>query len=166
MTPLDGQAAPAFTLSALDGRRLALADFKGQVVLLYFWASWSPHCTRELPSTIEKVYRELKDGKLAVLAINIQEDLARVEAWVKAKGFTPPVLLDRAGAVAAAYRVTATPTAVLVGRDGRMLARATGTRPWDSRRRPGPLRRRTGGALRNDRARLLAAGAARPRSRW
>ena len=40
MNPLDGQAAPPFTLSALDGKRLSLADFKGQVVLLYFWASW------------------------------------------------------------------------------------------------------------------------------
>lgn len=40
MNPLDGQAAPSFTLSALDGKRLSLADFKGQVVLLYFWASW------------------------------------------------------------------------------------------------------------------------------
>jgi cytochrome oxidase Cu insertion factor (SCO1/SenC/PrrC family) len=40
MIPLDGQVAPALALPALDGRRLALADFKGQVVLLYFWATW------------------------------------------------------------------------------------------------------------------------------
>jgi cytochrome oxidase Cu insertion factor (SCO1/SenC/PrrC family) len=40
MNPLDGQVPPAFTLSALDGKRRSLADFKGQVVLLYFWASW------------------------------------------------------------------------------------------------------------------------------
>ena len=40
MNPLDGQVPPAFTLSALDGQRRSLADFKGQVVLLYFWASW------------------------------------------------------------------------------------------------------------------------------
>ena len=40
MNPVDGQVAPAFTLSALDGKRRSLADFKGQVVLLYFWASW------------------------------------------------------------------------------------------------------------------------------
>ena len=59
------------------------------------------------------------------------------------------------GAVAAAYRVTATPSAVLIGRDGRMLARATGTRPWDSRRWAGLARRRSGGALRRcGRARL------------
>ena len=79
------------------------------------------------------MYRELKDQKLAILAIDIQEDPAKVEAWTKANNITPPVLLDRNGAVAAAYRVTATPTVVLIGRDGRMLARATGTRPWDSR---------------------------------
>ena len=85
-----------------------------------------------MPSTIEKVYRELKDKKFVVLAIDIQEDPAKVEAWTTAKGVTPPVLLDRNGAVAAAYRVTATPTVVLIGRNGRMLARATGTRPWDS----------------------------------
>jgi peroxiredoxin len=85
-----------------------------------------------LPSTIEKVYRELKDKKFTVLAIDIQEDPARVEAWTTAKGITTPVLLDRNGAVAAAYRVTATPAVVLIGRDGRMLARATGTRPWGS----------------------------------
>ena len=40
MTPLDGQPAPALALPTLDGRRLALADFKGDVVLLYFWATW------------------------------------------------------------------------------------------------------------------------------
>jgi hypothetical protein len=85
-----------------------------------------------LPSTIEQAYREHKDRKFTVLAIDIQEDPKKVEAWVKAKGITPPVLLDRDGAVTGAYRVTATPTAVLVGRDGRMLARAVGTRPWTS----------------------------------
>ncbi len=40
MNPLDGQVAPAFTLPTLAGLRFSLADFKGQVVLLYFWATW------------------------------------------------------------------------------------------------------------------------------
>jgi len=84
-----------------------------------------------LPSTIEKVHRERKDRRLTVLAIDIREDPRKVEAWVKAKGVTAAVLLDRDGAVTSAYRVTATPTAVLIGRDGRMVARAVGTRPWD-----------------------------------
>ena len=75
----------------------------------------------------------MKDKKFTVLAIDIQEDPAKVEAWATASGITSTVLLDRNGAVAAAYRVTATPAVVLIGRDGRMLARATGTRPWASR---------------------------------
>ena len=84
-----------------------------------------------MPSTIEKVYRERKNRRFTVLAIDIQEDPQKVSALVNARGITPPVLLDRDGAVTAAYRVTATPTAVLIGRDGRMVARAVGTRPWD-----------------------------------
>jgi hypothetical protein len=83
-----------------------------------------------LPSTLEKMYRARKDDRIAVLAIDIQEDPAKVEAWARDRS-TPPILLDRDGAVAAMYRVRATPTVVLVSRSGRLLARATGTRPWD-----------------------------------
>ena len=85
-----------------------------------------------MPSTIEKVHRERKGAKLAVLAIDIQEASQKVADWVKAKGITMPVLLDRGGAVATAYRVTATPTVVLVGRDGRLVGRAVGARAWDA----------------------------------
>ena len=85
-----------------------------------------------MPSTVETLYRERKDRDFTVLAIDIQEDPAKVEAWVKARGLTLPVLLDRDGAVTGAYRVNATPTAVLIGRDGRQVARAVGTRPWGS----------------------------------
>lgn len=74
--------------------------------------------------------RELKGQKFTVLAIDIQERRDQVLAWVKKKGITSLVLLDPDGAVTAAYRVTATPTAVLIGRDGKMVARATGTRDW------------------------------------
>ena len=84
-----------------------------------------------MPSTIEKVFRERKGRSFTVLAVDIQEDPRKVESWVKANGITLPVLLDRDGAVASAYHVTVTPTAVLIGRDGKMMARATGTRPWD-----------------------------------
>ena len=85
-----------------------------------------------MPSTIEKVHRERKDQQFTVLAINIQESPQRVKDWVTARGLTVPVLLDQSGVVAGAYHVTATPTVVLIGRDGRMVARASGTRRWDT----------------------------------
>ena len=85
-----------------------------------------------MPSTIEKVYRERKAQPFIVLAINIQESAPRVREWVTARGLTMPVLLDSDGAVTGAYRVTATPTVVLIGRNGKMVARASGTRQWDT----------------------------------
>ena len=83
-----------------------------------------------MPSTIEQLHREYGPKQVAVLAINIQEGRAKVAAWVKERKVTVPVLLDPEGNVVAAYRVTATPTAVLIGRDGKMIARAAGTRSW------------------------------------
>ena len=64
--------------------------------------------------------------------IDFRESPEQVAAWVKAKGVTPPVLLDRDGAVASAYRVTATPTVVLLDRDGKLIARAIGPQSWTS----------------------------------
>ena len=84
-----------------------------------------------MPSTIEKVHRERKGRNFTVLAVDIQEDPRKVESWVKANGITLPVLLDRDGAVTAAYHVTVTPATVLIARDGKMVARAAGTRPWN-----------------------------------
>ena len=83
-----------------------------------------------MPSTIEQLHREYGPKKVTVLAINIQEGRAKVAAWVKERNVTMPILLDPQGNVVAAYRVTATPTVVLIGRDGKMIARAGGTRSW------------------------------------
>jgi peroxiredoxin len=86
-----------------------------------------------LPSTIEQVQREFKDRGLAVLAINIQESRETVVKWIATKSVTSTVLLDRSGSVTNSYRVTATPTAFLIGRDGKLVARAIGTKPWTSK---------------------------------
>lgn len=85
-----------------------------------------------MPSTIETLQRERKGQKFAVLLVDVKESREKVAAWVKAKGVTPTVVLDRDGAVTALYRVTGTPTAVVIGRDGKMIARAVGPRAWNS----------------------------------
>ena len=77
-----------------------------------------------MPSTIEQVHREYKDRGLVVLAVNIQEPRGTVAAWV--------VVLDTDGAAARAYRVTATPTVFVVGRDGKVVGAAFGTKEWTS----------------------------------
>jgi peroxiredoxin len=130
LVPLDGKRAPAFSLPALEGGEASIGDYRGRVVMLYFWASWCSYCAKELPTVIETMHRELGDRGLDVLAIDIQEAPDRVAAWVKQRKVTTRVLLDGDGAVSQLYGVTGTPTVFLVGRDGRLVAKAPGTRPW------------------------------------
>ena len=85
-----------------------------------------------MPSTIEKIYRERKVQGFTVLAVNIEEPRNKVASWIKERGMTVPVLLDTEGTVVSRYRVQATPTIVLIGRDGRMVGRAVGNRPWET----------------------------------
>jgi peroxiredoxin len=87
-----------------------------------------------LPSTIEQVHREYADRGLVVLGISIGEGRRKVAGWSPSRSLTVPLLLDPEGAASAAYQVTATPAVFLVGRDGRLVARGYGTKPWTSDR--------------------------------
>ena len=73
---------------------------------------------------------EHRQAGLTVLAINIKESRETAAAWAKQRAITTRVLLDPDGAVTRAYRVGYTPTAIIVGRDGTIVARASGTRAW------------------------------------
>jgi hypothetical protein len=87
-----------------------------------------------LPSTIEKVHQQYRDAGLVVLPISIEEGRSKVGAWTQKHTLTLPFLLDPGGETTAAYRVTATPTVFLVGRDGKLIAKALGTKEWTSER--------------------------------
>ncbi len=79
---------------------------------------------------MERVLREFGPRGLALLAINIEEDRETVARWVREKRLTSTVLLDAAGAVNRAYRVTGTPTVFVIGGDGRLVAKALSTKEW------------------------------------
>ena len=85
-----------------------------------------------MPSTIEKVHQDYKDAGLVVLAISIEEGRRKVTGWAPSKALTMPLLLDPDGDASGAYRITATPTVFLVGRDGKLVAKALGTKAWAS----------------------------------
>jgi peroxiredoxin len=132
---LSGEPTPVI-LPDLGGEGVALQNQRGHLVMLYFWATWCPYCTREMPSTLETIHRELRDQGLTILAINLGESRAVVAPWVEQHHRTFPMLLDESGAVAGAYRVRGTPTVVLVDRQGRLLGRTVGSREWDTEGRP------------------------------
>jgi len=83
-----------------------------------------------LPSAIEQLYQEYATRGLAVVAVNMEESPDKVATWVLKNRVTVDVLLDPRGVASRAWAITATPCAFLFGRDGRLVARAVGRRPW------------------------------------
>ena len=83
-----------------------------------------------MPSTIEQVHQDFKDQGLAVLAIHLGEERDMLAVWLKSRSVTSTVLIEATGAVAKSYGIAYTPTVVLVDRDGKLVGKCVGIRPW------------------------------------
>lgn len=118
--PTIGQPAPDFTLSDLHGNEQHLADWRGQPVLINFWATWCGPCRREMPELMAAQERYHAEG-LVVVTVNLSHQDARksVEAFVEE--FQPPfpILLDTTGEVAERnYGVIGLPMSFFIDRAG------------------------------------------------
>jgi len=115
--PLEGQAAPDFTLEGLDGKAVTLSDLKGSVVVLDLWATWCGPCRASLPH-LDKMYQANKEKGVKVFAVNLQEDKETVEGFVKETMLTVPVLMDTEGEVGGKYHADSIPRTIIIGKDG------------------------------------------------
>jgi peroxiredoxin len=113
------QAAPDFTLKRAEGGNLRLAEQRGQVVLINFWASWCGPCRVEMPH-LNRLHDKYKAGGFMVLGVNIDDDPRHGAATAARWGLRFPVLLDAEKTVARTYDLGAMPSTVLVDRDGRI----------------------------------------------
>jgi peroxiredoxin len=112
--------APNFTLQSRDGKTVSLADFKGQVVMINFWATWCGPCREEMPH-LEALYERYNSLGFTLLGVNVEDNPSGATKWLKDNGpVTFPVLFDPKSEVSGLYKVTAMPSTVLVGRDGTM----------------------------------------------
>jgi len=126
-----GPQPGGFALQDLDGRTHRLADYRGRVVLVNFWATWCEPCRAEMPS-IERLRADLADRPFSVLAVNLAEPRSRIEKFLAAMPLGFPVLLDRDTAVAKAWRARILPATYLVDRDGRVRQVQFGELDWSS----------------------------------
>jgi peroxiredoxin len=124
---LRGQAAPGFELTALDGRSVSLANYRGKNVVVSFWASWCAPCRREMPSLRSFYQRTHNAGSdYEVLAISLDETRAAAQNAATEWKIPFPVLLDSTGHVAGHYRVKGIPTLVVIDKLGKVQYAKTG----------------------------------------
>ena len=125
----EARLAPALNLVDLEGKTWTLASLYGKVVMLNFWASWCEPCRVEMPALDALVLRHQAAG-LVVLAVNHQEPPEVIKRFWDQRPFALPVLLDRDGAVTAAWGVRAFPTTVLIDRRGKPQMQVIGDADW------------------------------------
>lgn len=127
-----GSSAPAFDLPVLgETGRLSLADHRGRVVLLNFWATWCKPCEDEMPA-MERLYRSLGSEPFEVLAVSVDEDLAELASFRERLGLSFPILMDPRQQVTRRYQTTGFPESLLIDRSGRVAERYVGPRDWDA----------------------------------
>lgn len=115
----EGEPAPGFALPDLrrPAQSITLADYRGRLVYLDFWASWCGPCRRSFP-VLEQLYGEFADRGFTVLAINLDEDTADAHDFLQRYPVSYPLLLDPQGRTPALYDIKGMPTAFLVDRSG------------------------------------------------
>ncbi len=122
------EVTPNVVLTDSKGREWKLADTRGKVVILNFWATWCEPCRAEMPSL--QSIADLYGNELVVLAVNFKERDARVNQFAQAASLSLPMLMDRDGAVAAAWGVKVFPSSIVIARDGKPRWRVTGEVDW------------------------------------
>jgi thiol-disulfide isomerase/thioredoxin/outer membrane lipoprotein-sorting protein len=108
-----------FTLPGLQKDTWHLADLKGNVIGLDFWATWCGPCRAEMPK-LQQIYEELKGQGFVLLAVNVGEAEQKVKSFLQEQGLEVPVALDQERQTASAYGIEALPTLFLIGRGGRI----------------------------------------------
>jgi peroxiredoxin len=131
-TPKEPVEAPTFALPDLEGNTLRFGSLRGKLVFLNFFATWCGPCREEMPA-MERLHRAHRERGLTVLAVDVRESAKTVRDFVRELKLTFPVVLDDDATLSLKYGVRALPVSFLINRDGFIVWRAIGSRPWESK---------------------------------
>ncbi len=125
----EAQPAQAFTLKDLKGKKVKLADYRGKVVLVTFWATWCGPCKKEMPE-LQKFYEQNKDKGVEVLAVNIDDfnSRSKIKPFLDKNNLDVKVLLEEPSELTS-YNYSGIPALYVVDREGKIAHARTGYDP-------------------------------------
>jgi peroxiredoxin len=122
---------PDFELLDITGTLHTLADYRGKILVINFWAMWCAPCLQEMPS-LQRAWSQLQHDNIQILSINIGDGEAELSAFVKVFQVDFPVLMDKALGLTQTWSVTALPTTFVLDARGYVVYTVLGERPWDN----------------------------------
>ena len=125
---LEGREAPDFVLKSATGENMRLSEYRGDVVMINFWATWCGPCRQEMP-LLDDLYSRYQRVGFNLLGVNIDDDSRRAMQMIEELGVNFPVLFDDRKEVSQLYQVDAMPVTVLVDRDGNVRHVHQGYKP-------------------------------------
>jgi thiol-disulfide isomerase/thioredoxin len=122
--------APQFKLDSMAGKPVSLDQYKGQVVMINFWASWCGPCRTEMP-ILEKLHAKYKPMGFTMIGVNVEPDSSLAANWLKTTPVTFPILFDTKSEVSKLYSVAGMPNTVIIDRKGNLRWLHRGYKPGD-----------------------------------
>jgi peroxiredoxin len=132
--PVDiGERAPDFTLPALNRGSLSLHDFRRQVVVLNFWATWCPPCVDEAPG-LERFAEQMRHQGVAVMGVSVDEDVEALQTFAAQQHLSFLILRDPDQSIAHRYGTFKFPETYIVDQDGKVAEKLIGAVDWQDPR--------------------------------
>jgi cytochrome c biogenesis protein CcmG, thiol:disulfide interchange protein DsbE len=128
-----GEPAPDFTLPSLAEDSIALSDYRRQVVVLNFWATWCPPCVEETPS-LEKFSAEMRKLHVAVIGVSVDQDEATLKKFAADYHLSFPIGRDPNQVLASRYGTSKFPETYILDRHGRVAEKIIGAIDWQDPR--------------------------------
>jgi peroxiredoxin len=128
-----GGKAPDFALPALGRAPVALSDYRRQVVVLNFWATWCPPCVEETPS-LERFSAQMARRGVAVIGVSVDQDNSALEKFVASYHLSFPIGRDPEQALAARFGTSRFPETYVLDRDSRVAEKLIGSVDWQDPR--------------------------------
>jgi len=126
--PQVGSLAPEINLPNLEGNYISLNSYRGEPVLLNFWATWCGPCRAEMPH-LQAIYNEWTDKGLVLLTVDVGESITIARNFMQENGFTMPVLVDSSRVILDRYQITGIPTTYFIDKDGIIQEKRVGSFP-------------------------------------